>query len=392
MDRRKIKNVEEEDRGKVQLADGQEFENGGIQNYVFTERSVMKAETVPVHPTTAVFGVLLSSNLSPLQNDDNALHCAMKSSKSFLDLVKYSLAFLLVLLLLAGALMRSHYDRLPELQCLYPNHTFTWYLEPNITAHLLSLCNHQHEPDAPSFLLTFLTFLDMFHFLVASTVYCLIDVHYICCAVFVNNDSALYDENLKTQSELKRPWLITDGVKVSTVIADKTGTLTTGEKQTMGVVIDVNTSADLPPKYEYLSVDELDANIQGHGLAGSRLLFMHCLTMCNTVEVANNKYEYAYSDEIAYVNMCAMLGCKLTETSELVKTVTFGEKEERFEILREEVFTSETKVPMRVHVCLHIYATIKLCAENGTVLPKRIFRIKETSKASRSRVLCCQGV
>ena len=133
----KIKSVEEEDKGKVQLADGQEFENGGIQKYVFTERSVMKAETVPVHPTTSVFGVLLSSNSSPLQNDDNALHCAMKSSKSFLDLVKYSLAFLLVLLLLAGALMRSHYDRLPEIQCLYPTHTFTWYLEPNITAHLL---------------------------------------------------------------------------------------------------------------------------------------------------------------------------------------------------------------------------------------------------------------
>ena len=137
----KIKSVEEENKGKVRLENGQEFENAGIQNYVFTERSVMKAETVPVHPTTSVFGILLSSNSSPLQNDENALRCAMKSSKSFLDLVKYSLAFLLVLLLLAGALMRSHYGMLPEIQCLYHNHTFAWYLEPNTTAHLLLLCN-----------------------------------------------------------------------------------------------------------------------------------------------------------------------------------------------------------------------------------------------------------
>ena len=75
----------------------------------------------------------------------------------------------------------------------------------------------------------------------------------------MRNDPALYCEEADSRPILHRPLLLNDGVKMDTLITDKTGTLTTKEKQTVGTMIDVGESGI--PKYKYLSVEELRAHI-----------------------------------------------------------------------------------------------------------------------------------
>ena len=102
-------------------------------------------------------------------------------------------------------------------------------------------------------------------------------------------------------------------------------------------------------------------------------VLLHCLAVCNSVEVVHGNYEYTSSDEIAYVQMCALMGCKLIQTSGSSKTVRLGSKKqghaEVVTVLQVEPFTSSSKVCMRAYTLMYSCAHMQASAHSCTLVP-----------------------
>ena len=98
-------------------------------------------------------------------------------------------------------------------------------------------------------------------------------------------------------------------------------------------------------------------------------VLLHCLAVCNSVEVVHGNYEYTSSDEIAYVQMCALMGCKLIQSSGSSKTVRLGSKKQRHTevvtVLQVEPFTSSSKVD---HVRMHTHVQLRTHAGKRTFM------------------------
>ena len=106
--------------------------------------------------------------------------------------------------------------------------------------------------------------------------------------------------------------------------------------------------------------------------------------MCNSVEVVEGAFQYTSVDEIAFVKMCAQVGCMLVKTFGATKHIRFGADEKQFTVLREEPFTSETKK-------MGLFYTVKSDEEEvGKHMAERVYYVIKGSEAAVKKCLSAE--
>ena len=120
-------------------------------------------------------------------------------------------------------------------------------------------------------------FLDQFSFLVVMSLVIMADVHRFFVVYFVQND------DLMQGCKVQHGEVITDACQLDLVLTDKTGTITTGEKVVRKLC---HWSSN---KWVVLSPEQLASTLADstEAVGGELLLFLHAMTMCNTIDVVS---------------------------------------------------------------------------------------------------------
>ncbi|XP_073831770.1 phospholipid-transporting ATPase IF-like [Musca autumnalis] len=210
----------------------------------------------------------------------NSRYTGNKSASSEIYINKFLI--FLVILMIAACIILYMLGRYEEVNTV----PFMDYLGPPIQVNAIA-----------NIIEDFLAFLILFNYMIPISMYMNIEIYRVLNAFFIQQDQKLYDAETDQRAVVNSSNLNEDLGQVNILFSDKTGTLTKNEMKFQQCSI---AGKKYVYRNFYLEDEESKQMLSVKEFEDKQMEFFKALTLCHTVQIAQNQMEDTADDQLQY--------------------------------------------------------------------------------------------